>query len=147
MGAVKKAERNVTGNRDHRFDSRKASTGKQLPRSTGRGAVSQHGNVYRRKQKSGASGRRQHSKETVTSVVFAVRALDPVSKCGQKTSVERLFRVDEKSDAGMHTHLVFLDRHGWYCEHGRECSAVVHARKFDDRASQHGPTHNGRMRA
>jgi hypothetical protein len=27
-------------------------------------------------------------------------------------------------------HLVFFDRHGWYCEHGKQCAAVTDVRKF-----------------
>jgi hypothetical protein len=79
---------------------------------------------------------------------FRVRELDPQRKCGVGTSVERLYRVDEcHEDGSVRLHLVFLDRHGWYCEHGRNCPAVPHARRHGDRARQHGPTQNGRMRA
>jgi hypothetical protein len=28
-------------------------------------------------------------------------------------------------------HLVFLDRHGWYCVHGRDCPAVKAAQQCD----------------
>ena len=55
---------------------------------------------------------------------LVVRALDPFQKCGPRTTVEQLYRVIEKTDHGPVSHLVFLDRHGWYCEHGRECSAT-----------------------
>jgi hypothetical protein len=58
-----------------------------------------------------------------------VRELDPLSKCGHGTSVQKLFRVDERVDGVVRPHLVFLDRHGWYCDHGRECPAVSQARK------------------
>ena len=84
---------------------------------------------------------------------FGVEELDPRSKCGPATSVQRLLRVREKGESGVVLHhLVFLDRHGWYCEHGRNCVAVPPAMKFGDRARKesqrhHGPTHNGRMRA
>ena len=64
-------------------------------------------------------------------VHVAVKPLDPLRKCGPKTTVQFLYRVDEEVD-GRHTpHLVFFDRHGWYCEHGRSCPAVGHARKFN----------------
>lgn len=62
--------------------------------------------------------------------IVRVRALDPFRKCGPGTSVERLIRVDELVDRRVEAHLVFLDRHGWYCEHGRTCHAVGHARKY-----------------
>lgn len=61
--------------------------------------------------------------------VFAIRELDPLRICGGATSVVQLFRADEVSTAstaakGRQIHLVFNDRHGWYCEHGRSCHAV-----------------------
>lgn len=58
-----------------------------------------------------------------------IRELDPQRKCGPGTSVQFLYRVDETVDGRATTHLVFFDRHGWYCEHGRTCPAVGHARK------------------
>ena len=62
-------------------------------------------------------------------VRVAVRELDPQRKCGEGTSVQFLYRVDETIDGRATAHLVFFDRHGWYCEHGRTCPAVAHARK------------------
>lgn len=59
-----------------------------------------------------------------------VRALDPVAKCGPATSVTELYRVDETVGGRVAAHLVFLDHHGWYCIHGRECRAVRDARRF-----------------
>ena len=58
-----------------------------------------------------------------------IRELDPLRVCGDRTSVVQLFRVDEqlvggKVAGGRQVHLVFNDRHGWYCEHGRSCHAV-----------------------
>ena len=58
-----------------------------------------------------------------------IRSLDPWAKCGPWTSVEQLYRVDEDVDGRRITHLVFFDRHGWYCEHGRDCVAVKDVRK------------------
>ena len=58
-----------------------------------------------------------------------VRALDPVRKCGPGTSVRLLYRVIERVEGDPINHLVFFDRHGWYCEHGRTCPAVGLARK------------------
>ena len=60
---------------------------------------------------------------------FEVRQLDPVRKCGPGTSVQLLLRVIERADGRATNHLVFFDRHGWYCEHGRTCHAVAFARK------------------
>ncbi len=59
-----------------------------------------------------------------------VKPLEPQAKCGAGTSVQYLFRVDENVDGRTTTHLVFFDRHGWYCEHGRNCPAVGHAKKY-----------------
>ena len=62
--------------------------------------------------------------------VYQIRQLDPVRVCGDRTSVVQLFRVDEqamavgKAAGARQVHLVFNDRHGWYCEHGRSCHAV-----------------------
>jgi hypothetical protein len=61
----------------------------------------------------------------------AIRPLDPVQKCGPGTSVQFLYRVDESVDGRSTAHLVFFDRHGWYCEHGRTCPAVGHAKKYN----------------
>ncbi len=72
------------------------------------------------------------AKPVVAPVVrVAVKALDPIAKCGPGTSVQSLYRVDERIDGRATTHLVFFDRHGWYCEHGRNCPAVAHAKKHD----------------
>jgi hypothetical protein len=67
----------------------------------------------------------------VPVVRVAVRELDPQRKCGDGTSVQFLYRVDETVDGRATAHLVFFDRHGWYCEHGRTCPAVAHARKHN----------------
>lgn len=62
-------------------------------------------------------------------VTVAVKSLDPLRKCGPNTTVQLLYRVDEMVDGRRTAHLVFFDRHGWYCEHGRTCPAVGHAKK------------------
>jgi hypothetical protein len=49
--------------------------------------------------------------------------------CGEGTSVTQLYRVDDLPTAMATVHLVFFDRHGWYCEHGRECPAVALVRR------------------
>jgi len=61
----------------------------------------------------------------------AIKPLDPIQKCGPDTSVQFLYRVDESVDGRITAHLVFFDRHGWYCEHGRTCPAVGHAKKYN----------------
>lgn len=62
---------------------------------------------------------------------YAIKPLDPLRKCGPGTSVQFLYRVDESIEGRTTPHLVFFDRHGWYCEHGRTCPAVAPARKYN----------------
>jgi hypothetical protein len=62
-----------------------------------------------------------------------IRPLDPVQMCGKGTSVTRLYRVEETGEKGRIHHLVFFDKHGWYCEHGKQCSAVGDVQKFTGR--------------
>jgi hypothetical protein len=78
----------------------------------------------------GRSGRRGDS-GTPPAVRVAVRPLDPFEKCGPNTSVQFLYRVDESVEGRSTAHLVFFDHHGWYCEHGRTCPAVGHAKKYN----------------
>jgi hypothetical protein len=59
-----------------------------------------------------------------------IRPMDPVLMCGKGTSVTRLYRVEETGDRGRIHHLVFFDKHGWYCEHGKQCGAVGDVQKF-----------------
>jgi hypothetical protein len=79
--------------------------------------------------KKGAGGRRGAAPSPQTRV--AVRSLDPFEKCGPNTSVQFLYRVDESVEGRSTPHLVFFDHHGWYCEHGRTCPAVGHAKKYN----------------
>ena len=55
--------------------------------------------------------------------------LDPWLHCGPDTSVTELWRVKEMVGRLTTYHLVFFDKHGWYCEHGRGCSAVADVRR------------------
>ncbi len=60
-------------------------------------------------------------------VAPVVDVLDPRTVVGTRTGVEHLVRV--RSRANDAPHLVFHDRHGWYCEaHGPQCAAVKLAR-------------------
>ena len=59
--------------------------------------------------------------------------MDPVQMCGRGTTVTELYRVEETGGTGRTHHLVFFDRHGWYCEHGKQCSAVGDVQKFTRR--------------
>jgi hypothetical protein len=74
------------------------------------------------------NGRRKEKREVVRKV--RIRAMDPTDMCGKGTSVTALYRVEETLDRTKIHHLVFFDRHGWYCEHGKQCSAVRDVQKF-----------------
>ena len=77
-----------------------------------------------------------------------IRELVPQAVCGPRTRVQRVFRVDERLNGSSQTHLVFNDRHGWYCEHGTDCPAVGEVRKSGSskRPRRLDWTTNGRMR-
>jgi hypothetical protein len=79
-------------------------------------------------------GRRPVSNAPVVTV--AIKELDPLRKCGPNTTVQFLYRVDESVDGRKTAHLVFFDRHGWYCEHGRTCPAVGYAKKHNGRIAR-----------
>lgn len=56
-------------------------------------------------------------------VTPVVDVLDPRTVVGVRTGVEHLVRVRPRPNDV--PHLVFHDRHGWYCEaHGPQCAAV-----------------------
>ena len=69
------------------------------------------------------------AKSASSTRLMRIRELDPQAACGQGTTVMQLFRVDDLPFGNDTTHLVFFDRHGWYCAHGRECPAVAAVRK------------------
>jgi hypothetical protein len=85
-----------------------------------------------RGDKQAAAGRRGSS-GVVATRLMRIRELDPQAACGAGTTVMQLFRVDDMASESATTHLVFFDRHGWYCEHGRECPAVDAVRKHEKR--------------
>jgi len=91
----------------------KSRSARVLPMSTPRGAATKKG-----------AGRSKHLEQREPDRVVRVRALDPFQRCGPRTSVVHLVRVDERLDGESSVHLVFFDRHGWYCEHGKACRAV-----------------------
>jgi hypothetical protein len=73
-------------------------------------------------------GRRKEKPEAKRTV--RISAMDPAEKCGKGTTVTRLYRVEERLDQTRIHHLVFFDRHGWYCEHGKQCGVVKDVQKF-----------------
>ncbi|GJG88517.1 hypothetical protein tb265_36980 [Gemmatimonadetes bacterium T265] len=86
-------------------------------------------------KRSNTTTARARSAAPVTRLV-RIKALDPCARCGPNTSVEQLYRVDEQVAGTATVHLVFFDRHGWYCVHGASCVAVrdVHAELKAQRA-------------
>jgi len=89
------------------------------------------GKARPKKRATARKGAAKGAKPVKSLVHVPVKSLDPLRKCGPKTTVQFLYRVDEEVDGRNTPHLVFFDRHGWYCEHGRSCPAVGHARKFN----------------
>ena len=76
-------------------------------------------------------GAKKSAKAAMAVVERRVRITekDPYSLCGKGTSVERVFRVEETVGKAKNPHLVFFDKHGWYCEHGAQCQAVTDVKK------------------
>lgn len=60
---------------------------------------------------------------------YSLEPLNPWLNCGPDTTVTELWKVRERRGSDTVFHLVYLDRYGWYCEHGRNCAAVPEARR------------------
>ena len=103
----------------------KASAARKAPKATPRKNAKRG---VRHSGKSDSRGRSRAMNDDSPRTV-RLRELDPRAKCGPGTSVERLFRVDETVKGTSIAHLVFFDRHGLYCEHGRSCPAVDDVRR------------------
>jgi hypothetical protein len=120
-----------TGVRGERNARGKSAAGKKNgTKKAGRGRAKKRG-TSRKKAASRKEAKPLKSAKPANTIRVAVKSLDPLRKCGPKTTVQFLYRVDEQVDGRSTPHLVFFDRHGWYCEHGRSCPAVGHARKFN----------------
>ena len=78
---------------------------------------------------SGPRGTKPAAKNAKTPEDVRIRQLDPQVVCGARTQVQQLFRVHDLLDGKPTVHLVYFDRHGWYCEHGPTCRAVDHVRR------------------
>ena len=147
MAKVKKGTaltgvRNVKARKPKQVTSAKRSAekaGRRATRPVPRNRPKQKQGAVKAKSKRGVKppvGRVADAKTRLAPapvVRVTVRELDPQRKCGAGTSVQLLYRVDETVDGRASAHLVFFDRHGWYCEHGRTCPAVAHARKQSGR--------------
>lgn len=70
---------------------------------------------------------------------YDVEPLDPWLQCGPDTTVTELWRVWERRDKETTLHLVYFDRYGWYCEHGRGCKAVAEVRRIVRTMSANAP--------
>ncbi|MDB4881050.1 MAG: hypothetical protein JWL60_2496 [Gemmatimonadetes bacterium] len=67
--------------------------------------------------------RRDEAQTELFATPVQVERLDPGKVLGASTRVDALWRVRIGDGGG--THLLFLDRHGRYCqEHGRSCRAL-----------------------
>jgi hypothetical protein len=122
--ATRKAVKKVPASPRRKVTGRGAGPGRAIRREGAKGAKRASAPALKR-----VRGRKVRvAAAPVVRVV--IRALDPYRKCGPGTSVQHLYRVDEQVDGRVTHHLVFFDRHGWYCEHGRACPAVAHARKY-----------------
>jgi hypothetical protein len=60
---------------------------------------------------------------------YTLEPLNPWLQCGPDTSVTELWKVRERDEKETILHLVYFDRYGWYCEHGRSCKAVAEVRR------------------
>ena len=129
MAKVKKVT-GVTGERNKGKSARRKTNGTK--KAVRKGSTKKVVGTRSKKQATtrGKKGAVKGAKPVKAVVRVAVKPLDPLRKCGLKTTVQFLYRVDEEVDGRSTPHLVFFDRHGWYCEHGRSCPAVGHARKF-----------------
>ena len=79
--------------------------------------------------RNGSGKGRKHLAQKEPVRVVQIKQLDPFARCGPRTSVVHLYRVEERLDGESSVHLVFFDRHGWYCEHGKTCRAVDDLRR------------------
>jgi hypothetical protein len=78
----------------------------------------------------GRSAKGKRKGEPDVKRIIRIREMDPLEMCGKATTVTRLYRVAESLDERRIHHLVFFDRHGWYCEHGKQCSVVKDVQEF-----------------
>ena len=132
--------------------SKRRTSGRTAPAKSARKAGPERtaGKRGRSTAAKGATRKRAPVAKPGPTVEYRARDLNPQEMCGAGTSVERLIRVDQFVDRVRQAHLVYLDHHGWYCEHGTTCPAVGHARKHAKhvRSGHAGnANHNGRMRA
>lgn len=128
MGKVKQGGRKGTASNPSRKKAKAAASASPAGRKKGRPARSTAKKRAAAPTRAGKNGR---GEAVAPPTVMRVRELVPQDVCGSRTTVQQLFRVTElQNDAPLAIHLVFLDRHGWYCEHGRSCPAVKEVMKL-----------------
>ena len=126
--AVARGTKQAATNGKH--DAARAKAGRAGASKAARGAAASAGRLAgSRKVAPLVASSRGSRTPAVPDRVVKIKELDPYEKCGPSTSVVHLYRVDESLNGLAATHLVFYDRHGWYCEHGRGCRAVEDVRK------------------
>ena len=64
----------------------------------------------------------------VTGTIWAAIVLHGLT---DPTTILSTGGVDEAVNGSKQVHLVFFDRHGWYCLHGRACPAVNDVRRME----------------
>ena len=148
MGKVKKSGevtdvRRTSSPRGAKRKATKATRSKNRPITPKTAA---RGDRSSKKQTPGRTASRKSPVEQQVSI-YRVRELDPQDKCGPGTTVQQLYRVDESNNGASRVHLVFFDRHGWYCEHNRDCPAVIHAKRIGSKRKPTDGINNARTRA
>lgn len=83
------------------------------------------------KKRQGTGKRRRTDKLAAPAerAIYVLEPLNPWLSCGPDTTVTELWKVVERSGTEKRIHLVYFDRYGWYCEHGRNCAAVPEVRR------------------
>ena len=93
------------------------------------------------KQVRGRAGARKTRKIKVPQAPpsYDLEPLNPWLMCGPDTTVTELWKVWERRDGEAILHLVYFDRYGWYCEHGRSCRAIAEVRQVVRTMSANAP--------
>ena len=83
------------------------------------------------KNRKGTGKRHRTDKQAAAAErsIYVLQPLDPWLSCGPDTTVTELWKVLERRGTEKRIHLVYFDRYGWYCEHGRNCAAVPEVRR------------------
>jgi hypothetical protein len=91
------------------------------------------------KRRSKARKRVPKAKPIGVAPSYELEPLNPWLMCGPDTTVTELWKVQALGERGTAFHLVYFDRYGWYCEHGRSCKAVTEVRRVLRTMSANAP--------